>query len=492
MKTSLSFVLFAAALLLAVIGLSCDLYQTPVEQTPQQPAFSTGSADFTRYVAIGNSLAAGFQSNALYDTAQAYSYPNLLSKAFRTASFVQPLIVYPGVGNRQVLTAFSATAGPTFINLPNVFTGNPATVYASAPPAGAYDNLGIPGALLGDIINTTDFLGQLTGSRRNPFFLIVLRSSTIGRNILAQARSKSPTFITCWIGSNDVLGYATGGGANPAVLTSAATFNTLYRQLLDSLKTIPAKIVVANIPDVTTIPFFSTAGASIGPRIPAGVQLRYQRGTNFGVSFDSTRLTSPYAPPFVCLTGGTYAPFLGAGGGQGGGRFYRDNSASFPTLPPGIDTTKPFGFHPQNPWPTALMLDDVETATASARVANFNQSIDSLARNRGIPVVNMNAVLRDLATRGRYVPGIGTFSTAYITGGAFSYDGVHPSSRGAVMMANEFIKVINATYGATIPPIDYGPVPQLQGLGKESVGKIPGDVGSLDFYLNLIRNVQYY
>lgn len=491
MKSFLSFVLFAAALMLAVLPMGCDLYQPPVEPKPVQPPFSTGSADFTRYVAIGNSFTAGFQSNALSARDQVYSYPNLLATAFRTPTFVQPLMINPGVGNRQMLTAFSLTAGPTIINEASVFPGNPQP-YVNTPPAGAYDNLGIPGAVLGDIINTTDFAGQLTGPRRNPFFLLILRSSAIGRNILEQARSRNPTFMTCWIGNNDALGYATAGGANPALLTSAETFNTLYRQLLDSLRTITPNVVLANIPDVTTIPFFSTVAASVAPRIPAGVWLRFQRGTNTGVSFDSTRLTTPYGPPYFTLTGSTYAPLLGAGGGQGGGKFYRDNSASFPTLPAGIDTTKPFGFHPQNPWPTSLVLDEDEVATVAGRIADFNRSIDSLARNRGFAVVNMNAVLRDVAGRGRFVPGYGTFSTAYITGGAFSYDGVHPSSRGSVMMANEFIKVINAKYGATIPLVDYGSVPQLQGLGKQAAGKVSGgDFGSVDFYVNLLRNIPY-
>ncbi len=481
-------VLFVITIGLIAVGCKKDEF---IPAQPTIPPWNKGTADFTRYVAIGNSLTAGFQSNALSTRDQAYSFPNLLATAFRTSSFVQPLFVNPGVGNRQTLAAFSIAAGPTIINEPNVFPGNPAP-YVSAPPAGAYDNLGIPGAVLGDIINTTDFAGQLTGPRRNPFFLLVLRSSALGRNILAQARSRNPTFMTCWIGSNDVLGYATGGGSNPGLLTSAALFNTLYRQLMDSLRSITPNVVVANIPDVTTIPFFSTVAGSVAPRIPAGVQLRYQRGTNTGVSFDSTRLTSPYGAPYFCLTGSAYAPFLGRAGGQGGGKFYRDNASAFPTLPAGIDTTKPFGFHPQNPWPTALVLDDAEAATAAGRIADFNRSIDSLARNRGFAVVNMNAVLKDLSGGGRSVPGYGTFSTAYITGGAFSYDGVHPSSRGAVLMANEFIKVINAKYAATVTAIDYGTAPQLQGLGKEGVGKVTGgDFGSFDFYLDLLRNIPY-
>jgi lysophospholipase L1-like esterase len=488
MNTSKALFLLGAAL----IALSCDRYQVPVEPKTEQPPFSLGSLDTARYVAIGNSLTAGFQSNALSSRDQAYSYPALLAAAFRIpqANFQQPLIREPGIGARKKLTSFTLTpTGGVAVIVDEVGVNplDPASNLNGALPR-PYNNLGIPGAVLFDMLDTTNFTTKSI-ARQNPFFAQILRNNTLlGRSLVAQARALRPTFMTCWIGNNDVLGYATGGGANPASLTAAATFNTLYRQLMDSLRSITPNVVVANIADVTTIPFFSTLASSVAPVIPPGVQLRYQRGTNRGASFDSTRLTAPYGPPYFTLIGSTWAPFLGKVGGQGGGKYYSDNRSVFPTLPAGIDTTKPFGFHPQNPWPTALVLDDAEAATAIARIADFNRSIDSLARNRGFAVVNMNAVLRDIAARGRYVPGYGTFSTAFISGGAFSYDGVHPTSRGSVLMANEFIKVINAKYGATIPLIDYGSVPQQQGFGPGGAAKVTGEFGSFDFYVDLLKN----
>jgi lysophospholipase L1-like esterase len=39
-------------------------------------------------------------------------------------------------------------------------------------------------------------------------------------------------------------------------------------------------------------------------------------------------------------------------------------------------------------------------------------------------------------------------------GGYFSLDGVHPNPRGQALLANEFIRVINARFGATLPPVD--------------------------------------
>ena len=41
---------------------------------------SSGSANFSKYVALGDSFAAGFSDNALFRKGQENSYPNLLSQ----------------------------------------------------------------------------------------------------------------------------------------------------------------------------------------------------------------------------------------------------------------------------------------------------------------------------------------------------------------------------------------------------------------------------
>jgi lysophospholipase L1-like esterase len=49
-----------------------------------------------------------------------------------------------------------------------------------------------------------------------------------------------------------------------------------------------------------------------------------------------------------------------------------------------------------------------------------------------------------------------TLKSTYVTGGAFSLDGVHPSPRGYALIANEFIKAINAKYGSNLKGVDLG------------------------------------
>ena len=69
----------------------------------------------------------------------------------------------------------------------------------------------------------------------------------------------TPTFFTNWLGNNDVLGYATAGGAASS-LTPTADFTTKNGKIVDALTASGAKGLVVTIPDVTNIPFFTTVG----------------------------------------------------------------------------------------------------------------------------------------------------------------------------------------------------------------------------------------
>ena len=101
--------------------------------------------------------------------------------------------------------------------------------------------------------------------------------------------AQNPTFFSLWIGNNDILSYATSGGSgndqagnlNPATygpndITDPMVFGGVYDQLLQSLTASGAQGVVANLPDVTSIPYFTTVpfapldptNPDFGPQIP--------------------------------------------------------------------------------------------------------------------------------------------------------------------------------------------------------------------------------
>ncbi len=423
------------AMLFAFFGCSLDA------PTEKETVLSTGDADFTRYVAIGNSLTAGYQSGALTQSHQIYSYPNQIATQAGVKSFTQPLLGYPGIGAFSAdtvnpagimeLTYLDNPATPNTVNPDPVITPepfadhadtfNPLFPYVSADVASnnslPYNNLGIPGSVLGHMLATYSAATSGTG---NSFFDIILRNPNFGNTtVYQQAKMLQPTFLTCWIGNNDVLGYATSGGTSPAAPTDVATFTILYGQLLDSLLTTGADIVVANIPDVTAIPFFTT--------IP-GVLLNTE--TNEPLIIDGNVVpiigVNP-ATDFVLLSA-PEALKLGLG------------------VPTSLGGTGA-------PLPDQFILDASEIAIASQAVSDFNAAIKNLADARGIAVVDINSFFNDIKANGYTLAGV-EFTPKFLTGGIFSLDGVHPSDVGYGIVTNEFIKTINSKFSASIPMVN--------------------------------------
>jgi lysophospholipase L1-like esterase len=290
----------------------------------------------------------------------------------------------------------------------------------------------------------------------------------------------TPDLVTFWLGANDVLGFAVGGGliaATGNAPTPSATFQFLYSQALDFLRNaLPnAKIVVGNIPNVTSVPFFTTVNPLLAPNIPSGLAIYYQKHLTTGSSTASTRLTEANAP-LITLKGQAYAALLGHPTGQ----FWRDAAASLGAPLSAVlaaqgatlDTTKPFGLHPQNPWPDALILDADEIALATNAVNNFNSTIATVAAAHNAVVVDFNGFFNNIKANGIIIAGE-KYTSDYISGNIFSLDGVHPSDRGYGIVANEYIKVINACFNMNIPLVDVNALPGLPAqLHKGGNGKI--------------------
>jgi hypothetical protein len=248
--------------LAAIIG-ACDQYQLP---EIVQPEVGT-SLDLTKLVSVGNSLTAGFMNGALYTAGQSNSFPSIMAKQFSAVgggSFNQPDINsvngYFGLSGSTILgrlrlKIINGSPSPSPLlpgDAPGAYTGDKTKL----------NNFGVPGVTL-----QTAQIAQLGGpSAGNPAFnaLYARFASNPGTSTLIgdakAALANGGTFFTFWLGNNDVLGYATGGAANPAILTSQANFSarlsTALNEMLNGNSN--AEGAVANIPDVTSIPFFTT------------------------------------------------------------------------------------------------------------------------------------------------------------------------------------------------------------------------------------------
>ncbi|RIV27233.1 SGNH/GDSL hydrolase family protein [Fibrisoma montanum] len=383
------------------------------QQEPTKPATSS-TADFSRYLAVGNALTAGFSNGGLYRESQLNAYPNLLAQRFQSAggsAFVQPLFNEDQANGSGYLQQTSGPAVAGFPALGYVSSGtairsrNPMlfTKYTGPAPA----NLGIPNLRLADL-NTAGY-GSAQG---NPFFERLLTSGQEQTTYLDYVKARSTgqnghTFFTCSIGSDDVMAFVTSGGRE--AITSTTTFTTHLRQLLDVLTSRQAKGVLSNLPDITTLAYLNTrtVTAMQGPN-KVVVYIRTGQGVVRPATADDLILND--------------ADSIGLAGKTG--------------LQKGYFSAYPL--HNED------VLDADEVKQARNAVQAFNSIIQAEATARNLPVVDLYGLSGRLKA-GLTQNGI-TLNTTFLTGGFYSLDGTYPTSRGYALIANEYLSVINKAY----------------------------------------------
>ncbi|PID27236.1 MAG: hypothetical protein CR982_06470 [Candidatus Cloacimonadota bacterium] len=438
-------------ILFIVLGLffaSCEDRSSLTDPNP----VNLGNADFSRFYTVGNSLTAGFQNRALYQSSQEFSLGNIIANQVGT-SFEQPIISNPGFGGRLEIDGFDNNGNPIIVV--NNEEGTPLNMSYGAP----YNNLGVPGALLYDILNATNAndcassVFNPANPTPNPFFDLVLRNSALNMGSqISQLKASNPSLVTLWAGNNDILGYYTHGGEVP--FTPVATFAGLYNQLADSLAGTNADIFIGNIPDVFTIPFLT----SYGPKIAENMRSSYNQGLIAGLFLANDPI--PYSPDdldslkgMVTIGGKSLISFIGVPTGKP----YLQADGSY-NIPAGIDTTQVFGFHPANPFPDKFSISREEISNAEGIVDQYNSVIKDVCNSRGFSLVDINSFFDDVNEGGLVENGI-KFTTDYISGNLFSFDGIHPTSQGYAVIANRFISAINNKLNSEIPLINVSTIP---------------------------------
>lgn len=461
------------------IAAFCSLLLFSCDEGVEIDDFDSGEANFSNYVALGNSLTAGYADNGLYLSAQENSYPALLAQQFQLVgggNFTQPLVSDDLGGltlNGNVIVQPKLVLGVSADGLaPVTAEGSPATeVGMNISAQGPYNNLGVPGAksfhLLGDTYGS--IAGLLTTPQTaNPYYVRFSKENT---SILADAISQSPSFYTLWIGNNDVLGYATTGGSGD-VITPVEEFQTYIGALLQGLSSTGANGVIANIPNVTDIPFFNvvpeapialdqaTASAvnsayaqyngSLAQLVLGGVitqeeadlrTISFSAGNNYPVIIDTdlTDLTAinPALISMRQMKSGELNTLTSSS--RLGELADPNNPASV------IGVGVPLG--------AEYVLTETEIANTNAAISGYNLSISALAAQFQVPVADMNSFFSEIDDSGILFNGA-NYSVEFVTGGLFSLDGIHPTQKGYALIANQFIDVINENYNANVPLLD--------------------------------------
>jgi lysophospholipase L1-like esterase len=392
-------------------------------------------------VAVGDSITAGFANATLVEETQRLSYPALMAKQFGVP-FGQPFISAPGLP--ALGFRFDRTKG--VLEMP----------YLSLQPARRLDvsneqvhNFAVPNARLWEILA----LQEKPGNALDALFQVVLQ----GRGTqIEQARRKQPNLILVWVGNNDVLHVI----ARPpddrdntvlerleSRMTPVEDLHTAYRVLLDRLSAPyadgPRKgqvpdLIVANIPDINDLPILVPLGKTLGDAcgIPFTIKAHRWLGLAPLPKDAQTLLTAEkLAGMELSLTK------LGC----------KD------THPPGSKVSliafidKDLNGHnalftaireQKRCFTDAQVLDPEQLRRIQKRIGDYNAIIGDLCAARNIPVLDIHALFKNAAANGIQV-GTTKLTTSY-TGGLFSLDAIHPTHTGNAILANEFLKLLNA------------------------------------------------
>jgi hypothetical protein len=524
--------LFAASIVI-VVFYGCD-------PKIDVPAPSSGGADFSNYIAVGNSLTAGYADQGLYADGQMQSYPALIAQQMSMVSpitFTQPDI--PGNGSGYLyLTGLDLSTNPPAVDI-GIFLPDANWLDQLDGP---FNNLGVPGIRVKDITVP----GYGSSAQANPYFYRMLGADDANSSYLSIVSKSNATFFTSWIGNNDVLGYATSGGVFgvdglPVTglngLTDPDTeFKPSYDALINALTAGGAKGVVVTIPNVTEAPFFTTvpwngavldestaalANAFYAAGIDTAIQKQvetavfigaatlqvynaaYQQAIDGGASeaeakaFADSYIISPdgqnnvananeaisdsyYSLPkeqrpnhplyplIDSNTKSTIAALKAAGiypvfnAGPNGFVIYVEQNESNPlgirqmvegeyVLLTALLDGKLEGLAALEPKENQYILTLEEVANVKEHTDAFNDIIRGYASSQDIAVVDANELLEQV-NDGIYQDGV-SVNGDFITGGAFSLDGIHLTPRGYAIVANGIIDEINSAFNARISPV---------------------------------------
>lgn len=472
-------------LLLFISFTACNNDDDSNESILVLPELTAGDADFSKFVSLGNSLTAGFTDNALFIASQNNSMPNILAQKFALAgggNFTQPLMNdnFGGIaiGGQRILQPRLVFGGAGPVPLESLI--GPVTVstdLAINNPTGPFNNMGVPGAKSFHLV--APGFGNIAGvaiGAANPYF--VRMASSPNTTVVADALAQNPSFFSLWLGNNDILSFATSGGLgisqegnlNPATyggndITDTNVFATIYSQIIAGLTANGAKGVVANIPDVTSIPFFTTV-----PHNPVPLDANTAAAVNQAYAAYNGGLLQAEAATFITaaeraartinFTASSSNPVVIVDedltnlGALGLPNFRQATAQDLIVLPASsfIGTLAVPG-NPLTVNGVAVPLADqwVLTPNEQQMIAtatqSFNATIASVANANGLAFVDANTLLTQLG-QGGIESGNFILTANLVTGGAFSLDGVHPNARGYALVANEFMKAIDAAYGS--------------------------------------------
>ncbi|MCU4175366.1 hypothetical protein [Carboxylicivirga sp. N1Y90] len=429
-----------AIVLIALVMWQCE---------PKVDSFtpSSGSADFSSFVAIGDSYTAGYTDGALGQRGQMESFAYILAKQLESVGskgFNQPMVKSRGsVGSTVIDESGSlngyyelSTASGSLAPVPTM--GDMAIlaerVYDASNP---FHNVGIPGA---KVIHMR-YPGY---GMANPFFTR-FASNPVSTTVIDDAMLAKPTFACLWIGNNDVLGYALAGGESDAI-TPHTLFQSEMEEVVDKIFA-EANGVIGNIPAIDAIPFFNTVtyDALVLDQATADMLNAHPNYIAYNQGSEALGLDK------IIFQAGSNALVIADEDYAHPGKIRQIKKGEKVLLSAsGKISDKEIGWGYMQPIPATHVLDEFELEDIRDETMEYNSAIATICDNEDIALVDLSAIMDELSTTGLIIDG-NKYTDTFVTGGVFSLDGIHATGRGSAIIANAFIEAINKQYGAMVP-----------------------------------------
>jgi len=396
----------------AAFGALVGLAACESKSTVLGPTTPAGGDIFTSYVALGNSITAGYQSAGINDSTQRQSFARLLAIQMGTQYH------YASLQGR-------GCTPPIMNGLTGLLYGTGSTATTCDLRAGAsvtdvLNNVAVPGARVLDPTSTSTVAS-------NALTTFILG----GKSQVAKALDAQPTFATIWIGNNDVLNAGLSGilvplsPYSPGIVSTLAQFQTSYDAMIAQLIAgAPAiKGVLIGVVQVSGLPSM-VSGGLIASSATIKATLSAAAGTAVTVHPNCTGSTSLVNVPQLLLA---------------------IRSGSHPALVACVANTVPGTVVGD-----LFVLDATEQATLSAAINAYNGYIAAKAAAIGFAYYDPNPLFKAQQTSG-VIPAFPNFASTTATYGTLiSLDGVHPTAAAHKLIANDLMTTINTKYGTAL------------------------------------------
>jgi hypothetical protein len=402
----------------------------------RNPIPSKGELDVSKVIYIGDGQMGGYMNDGLKNEGQKNSLANILAAQFELIGSNQANLPWMNSSSIGISTSglapmhlgYKTDCQGTISLAPlrDASSGDLSSVTQSCYQASnPFTVFGIPGLRLNQFTNTSF-------AASNPFYNRMCSSPSI--SLLDELLAQNATFFQLYIGLEDVLDYAKSGGTHET-LPSDLQFQQNYEQVIQNLTANGAKGAIATIPDVTLMPYFTT--------IPWN-----------GLSLDNSNvgtLNSIYNPlGYYFQLGANPFMMIDSTANMFAVRQIQSTELLLLSLP--LDSVKCNQMGVLFPIRDEFVLDAGELNVLRGKIQAYNDFIRQIAQTYNLALVNTDQFVSNLADGFTY-NGV-SMSAKFVSGGAYSLDGIYLNPRGNAHFANAFIKAINQKYHSTIPEVN--------------------------------------